>query len=193
MNRRTFLKLSGIAITSTIAPMSLFDGTPNHRWINIFDQLPGLHQKFIMIHQHEEASTNKEIHISIGEVVKIEKASNDILTISEEYAYFIFDDDGPIFVHSNNKEKIASVINQWFDIKDRPIEEVSSTLSIYKFDSQSVMINTDFRVHWIPVNGEYPTTLPPIPKSMGHQRYGRVSDVKYYDRELSQEEIKTYI
>ena len=46
-------------------------------------------------------------------------------------------------------------------------------------------------IQWIPVNGEYPDSLPPRPEVTECYENGIVSNMSHYDRTLNQKEIKT--
>ncbi len=192
MNRRTFIKLTGVT-TALLATPSLFAEKEIKRvnpedfkfiethfgqqWISFLDKTPKVGQKIIITDSWEGMSLRDIRGGVVQDLRKIKlgvlmdsKFNKVFITVpmkkdfeyreySDFYIYNIFSEEGEKVINSrewlkSKKEPFVNDFKEWDDSIDKKVwyNETSYRKSYY---------------YWLPINGEYPTTLPPIPKHKG--------------------------
>jgi hypothetical protein len=161
MNRRTFLKSVGVAVAVISVP-AIAIAKPKPKWISFADEMPKVGQKVIIASQVSVMSS-----ISGGIVVDNTKGEK----FSHPYSTLCTIDD--FFVNHSDDHSFALFYTE----KGR---EVISTRDWIKREEEAYIYPRDFtnekqRVHrggyyskhyfWMAVDGEYPTTIPPIPRN----------------------------
>jgi hypothetical protein len=163
MNRRTFLKLTGATAILIATPLI---AKPEPKWIRLSDSVPQPGQKIIlcsmdragmyggMVHGGEyaghrddaEAVTIQMAHDFSAYIVRFKNGPN----IIEQSHCFIYTPEG--------KEVLET--REWLE----HVQEEDRMMTFWGRPPVSQARHDRKNYVWLPVNGEYPTTLPKIPK-----------------------------
>jgi hypothetical protein len=161
MNRRTFLKSVGAAVAVVAVPVIPATAKSEPKWICLSDEMPKVGQKIMIASQISVMSS-----ISGGivvENVKEEKFSHPystLCTIDDFFVNHSEDHTFALFYTEKGREVVST--RDWIKREEAYIYPKDFTN-----EEQRVHRGGYYSKHyfWMAVDGEYPTTIPPIPRN----------------------------
>ncbi len=159
MFRREFLKLVGIMpiVTSTL---SIVEQKP--QWIRLTEQQPRIEQKIILLAYHDHYRNYYGIGGGILKELDMGMSDKNHTAIISIAVDFIKYNGGSFLEHGAASKEGEKVIKsrKWL------IPEKNSKFKIYRNSYQWKIHTRSYYLthyHWLPVDGEYPIDIPPIP------------------------------
>lgn len=169
MNRRTFLKLTASAVAITTVPAMAKKSVSAPQWIPFTERTPKVGDKVIIIN-----SSYRDRHISGGTIIDRYTGRNSddyvALPMSRDFSRRKHMANGN-FVYALYSDEGAKVIKtrKWLGDHGKPSRVTDYIKYEEKYINSSNYMGACYSLighWWLPVDGEYPKTLPKMPKAI---------------------------
>jgi len=180
MNRRKFLKVTEATAVATITT-PIWGKIPNTpQWIPINEKLPRIGQK-IVLGNSRLLSGGRVISIEIELIkkssVKI-SMKRDFTTLYDydgRQTYFVFSEEGNEILRTKQWMKYNKGSSKIYDCR-KVRGRLNVPTGMWLLACRDAFVRSGYcsKYYWLPVDGDYPQTLPPLPKTASVIRKGEI-------------------
>lgn len=166
MNRRTFLKSVGVAVAVVSVPVVSAIAKSKPKWIRFSEATPKVGQKVIIVSQVSLLGS-----ICGGVVTELPDRPHVInsVALSTTYDFYVCYTGGyPIGIFYSEEGKDVLSTRDW--IREREFI-IPRDYTEYRHDASFCHVGYDKDTYfWLAVDGDYPETIPPIPRNSVYDR-----------------------
>lgn len=169
MNRRTFLKLTGVAVAAGVSNLS-FAGE-EQQWIRLINRQPKVGQKIILLskalnYKDRNGEQTKTCMISVGERVSLRNSKNKL---GDKLPLFALRREFRISNHSFSNNRLFYYTKSESDYSLEDIRKlkwahIDEEMMLDEYKNNICLFWMLDNTYWIPVVGKLPESLPQIPE-----------------------------